>query len=362
MAERDAASLDSLLDQLSKTDADFADLIHHIEAENKALTQEPGTLAEKFLVPPFSVLDARQGYWQERKRAWLSLGIKSEEGRPENLLQFSDTVSFGGKKNRDMTEEYEGGDAWANSGTSIFDPVLCELVYRWFLPPSGGSVLDPFAGGSVRGVVAAKLGHRYTGVELRTEQVLANRKQAEQLKCDTAEWIQGDSNSEVKKLKKHYDLLFSCPPYFDLEKYSDDPNDLSNAKSYEKFFETYFSIIDDCCNQLIPEAFACFVVSDIRDPGGVYRGFVADTIRAFKTCGMDLYNDAVLVQPVGTLPLRISKSFGKYRKLGRVHKNVLVFHRGNPKGIVDLLGEASYSPDDWMELFGIPAGAEEAEA
>jgi hypothetical protein len=32
-------------------------------------------------VPPFSVLDARQGYWQERKRAWLSLGIQSEVGR-----------------------------------------------------------------------------------------------------------------------------------------------------------------------------------------------------------------------------------------------------------------------------------------
>ncbi len=39
------------------------------------------TLAERFGVPPFSVLDARQGYWQERKRAWLSLGIQSELGR-----------------------------------------------------------------------------------------------------------------------------------------------------------------------------------------------------------------------------------------------------------------------------------------
>lgn len=39
------------------------------------------TLAERFIVPPFSVLDARQGYWQERKRAWLALGIQSELGR-----------------------------------------------------------------------------------------------------------------------------------------------------------------------------------------------------------------------------------------------------------------------------------------
>ncbi len=42
------------------------------------------TLADRFLVPPFSVLDARQGYWQDRKRAWLALGIQSELGRGES--------------------------------------------------------------------------------------------------------------------------------------------------------------------------------------------------------------------------------------------------------------------------------------
>jgi DNA modification methylase len=47
---------------------------------------------------------------------------------------------------------------------------LCEIAYRWFCPP-GGTVLDPFAGGSVRGIVAAKLGRRYFGVDLRAEQV-----------------------------------------------------------------------------------------------------------------------------------------------------------------------------------------------
>jgi ParB-like chromosome segregation protein Spo0J len=40
-----------------------------------------GSLSERFLVPPFSVLNAREGWWQARKRSWLALGIKSEEGR-----------------------------------------------------------------------------------------------------------------------------------------------------------------------------------------------------------------------------------------------------------------------------------------
>lgn len=40
-----------------------------------------GSLAAKFGVPPFSVLNAREGWWQERKAAWLALGIRSELGR-----------------------------------------------------------------------------------------------------------------------------------------------------------------------------------------------------------------------------------------------------------------------------------------
>ena len=62
--------------------------------------EEPGeqeearqTLAERFIVPPFSVLDARQGYWQERKRAWLALGIQSELGRGDLLTWTSEQVT-----------------------------------------------------------------------------------------------------------------------------------------------------------------------------------------------------------------------------------------------------------------------------
>jgi len=51
------------------------------------------SLVDRFGVPPFSVLDARQGYWQDRKRAWLALGIESELGRgSQEGLTMSETV------------------------------------------------------------------------------------------------------------------------------------------------------------------------------------------------------------------------------------------------------------------------------
>lgn len=66
--------------------------VHNPDVEHKRL-------AERFIVPPFTILDARQGYWQDRKRAWLSLGMQSELGRGANLLKFSEqaTIGVGGK-------------------------------------------------------------------------------------------------------------------------------------------------------------------------------------------------------------------------------------------------------------------------
>ena len=120
-------------------------------------------LRDKYIEPPFTRLDAVSGSWQKRKTLWKQKGIKSELGR-EGALCFTQGLNA-----FDPRESY--------TGTSIFDPVLCELMYRWFCP-EGGTILDPFAGGSVRGIVANFLGFKYTGLELRLEQVDSNRQQA----------------------------------------------------------------------------------------------------------------------------------------------------------------------------------------
>lgn len=52
--------------------------------------KKSGELSRRFMVPPFTVLNAREGWWQDRKKAWLSLGIQSELGRGENILGLSE--------------------------------------------------------------------------------------------------------------------------------------------------------------------------------------------------------------------------------------------------------------------------------
>jgi hypothetical protein len=241
------------------------------------------------------------------------------------------------------TENVATGTGTENvaTGTSIFDPVLCELVYRWFCP-SGGKVLDPFAGGSVRGIVAAELGYDYTGLDLSERQVKANDEQAKEI-CKKAlpRWIVADSRNVDIAAPGEYDLIFSCPPYGDLEQYSDDPRDLSLLE-FAAFLSAYKGIVASCCGMLRANRFACFVVGDFRDKQGFYRNFVSETIGAFESAGARLYNEAILVTAVGSLPIRIGKQFGKYRKLGKTHQNVLVFYKGDPKEIPETLGECQF--------------------
>jgi DNA modification methylase len=207
-------------------------------------------------------------------------------------------------------------------------------VYRWFCP-EGGAILDPFAGGSVRGIVAAQLGRAYTGIDLRPEQIAANEEQAQAIAGNPApRWIVGDSTGIADLAPGSYDLIFSCPPYADLEVYSDNPADLSTM-DYTAFLTAYRRIIAACVGMLQQNRFACFVVGDVRDKKGFYRNFVSDTIAAFEDSGARLYNEAILVTAVGSLPIRIAKQFEGYRKLGKTHQNVLVFYKGDPKRIKD---------------------------
>ncbi len=315
--------LDLAIEELKELDPFYFDLTGFDASILEPTEDHTGNLLTKFGIPPFSIFDTRQGYWQDRKRGWLSLGIESEEGRSDNLMM-----------NAQQIIKSVNGDSRTNinlAGTSVFDPVLCEIVYSWF-NLKNGTVLDPFAGGSVRGIVASKLGQTYTGIELREEQVEANRKQAATIVPDNQPtWICGDS-SVAMPTDQMYDLIFSCPPYADLEVYSDDPKDLSTME-YDEFVKVYRTIIKKAVDQLNDNRFAVFVVGEVRDKKGRYYNFVGDTIQAFLDAGMSYYNEIILVNAVGTLALRAGKQFQSGRKIGKCHQNVLVFYKGDPKKI-----------------------------
>ena len=268
--------------------------------------------------PPVSVFDTKQGYWQKRKREWKEIGLQSEVGRDENLIG-SSLKALAQKKGANLT------------GTSVFDPVLCEIVYNWYCTESG-TVFDPFAGGSVRGIVAEMLGHRYIGIDLSEKQVDANQMNADKLGVCPVWHCDDSRNADSYIDDETADLLFSCPPYHNLEKYSNHPLDLSNM-NYADFLEAYSEIIATSCRKLKFNRFAVFVVGDIRDSKGAYRDFISTTKRLFQNNGLHLYNESILLEQYGTAPMRAGKLFETSRKTAKVHQNVLVFYKGDLKAI-----------------------------
>jgi hypothetical protein len=74
---------------------------------------------------------------------------------------------------------------------------------------------------------------------------------------------------------------------------------------------------------------------------------VPDTIAAFRDAGAALYNEAILVTSVGSLPIRVGKQFESGRKLGKTHQNVLVFVKGDPRKATEACGPVVVSlPDE----------------
>jgi 16S rRNA G966 N2-methylase RsmD len=327
-AELSEWDLDVLPDELAELDlSDFdfdfgiEDEEEETETEYSADDTEHKSLVDRFIAPPFSILDTRQGYWQDRKRQWKDLGIKSDVGRDAECMQNSFNEKYGREQ---------------QTGTSIFDPVLCELAYKWFCT-EGGKIYDCFAGGSVRGIVAAKLGYDYHGIDLRQEQIDANIANAKEIGV-CPNWYCDDSlNADQYVADESCDLVFSCPPYADLEVYSDDPRDISNM-DYDGFCKVYADIIAIACRKLKQDRFAVFVVGDVRDKKGFYRNFVVYTKKCFNDNGCMTYNEAILVDMLGTAMLRANGTF-KSRKLVKVHQNVLVFYKGNPKNIKNNFAE-----------------------
>ena len=108
------AGLDGDFEGTGWTQDDY-DALLQAEPEGDGSPDRP-SLADRFLIPPFSVLDARQGWWRDRKKAWIGLGIQSELGRGGRLLGFSEQAR----------SHYSGGGGLTFKGQDSLNRIMHE--------------------------------------------------------------------------------------------------------------------------------------------------------------------------------------------------------------------------------------------
>ncbi len=317
-----------------------------IDIFGKVTVESARTMSDFFLVAPFSVIDTTTTEWRARKKKWDLMTKDTGETREGTLFKNANDHDYNYHKNKakieakigkKLTKEeyYEHHFKAGLKSVSIFDSALTELLIKWF-SNKGHKVLDPFAGSVTRGFISAYLEREYSGYEIRKEQVDSNVE-----KVKSSEHLTDIIPNYIHKSSVHInedfadnsvDYIMTCPPYLWLEVYSDDPQDLSTMDK-EGFYEVFGDIMNKSFKALKNNRFAALVISEVRDSDGGYVSFIPRTVEIMEKAGFIYYNDIILLNSVGTLPMRAGKSMNSGRKVGRRHQNVLIFYKGKPKEI-----------------------------
>lgn len=222
-----------------------------------------------------------------------------------------------------------------NGNASVLDPVACEVILRFFMPTAGRRVYNPFGGGVQFGFVTGHYGYEYVASEIRQNQCDANNAL-----CDAfpaARWIQSDS--ATYEPNGEFDLVFTCPPYFKVEKYLDydgqpPAGEINSVATYEDFRELLFAGYRRAIAHLRDNRFFVVMCGDSRDKNGAYHCAEAETELFFKQQGMAVYNKIVYLECEFTRLAHAKKTLN-YRKFPKREQKILVAYKGDIAAIRD---------------------------
>lgn len=219
-----------------------------------------------------------------------------------------------------------------NGNASVLDPVACEVVLRFFTP-SGGKVYNPFGGGVQFGFVAGRSGYEYIASEIRQNQCDANNQLC--ARFAGVQWVKSDSATYTPE--GMFDLIFTCPPYYRVEKYIDydgkpPAGEINSVSTYEEFRALLFSGYKNALSRLRDNRFFVVMTGDSRDKNGAYYCSEAETELFLKEQGLSVYNKIVYLECEFTRLAHAKKTL-KHRKFPKREQKIIVAYRGDTAAI-----------------------------
>lgn len=223
-----------------------------------------------------------------------------------------------------------------NGNASVLDPVVCEVILRFFMPTAGKRVYNPFGGGVQMGFVSGFYGYEYLSSEIRQNQCDANN-----LICKdfpNVKWHKSDTTKFTPEIK--YDLVFTCPPYYKVEKYLDydgksPEGELNTMPSYQVFRDMLFAGYKRAIDALNDNCFFVVMTGDSRDKNGAYYGCEAEHELFFRDNGLHIYNKIVYLECEFTRLAQAKKTLD-YRKFPKREQKIFVFYKGDISKIKEL--------------------------
>lgn len=212
---------------------------------------------------------------------------------------------------------------------SIMPAELVDFFVKFYAEP-GEVYLDPFAAQGIQMQVAALRGMHYLGQDLCHEfatymQSILPIVKSRALPQQMIRVFEGDSRFPDPAIKDESgDFSFHSPPYWDIEHYGDEPEQLGTGKSYEEFLKGMQDVAAAWLPKFKSTAFHVVNVGDfLRDSRIVnYHG---DTIDIFKAAGWRYHDLWVLDQVVAGSNRIFAVSTSNKKRAPRVHEYALVF-------------------------------------
>jgi hypothetical protein len=184
---------------------------------------------------------------------------------------------------------------------SEFNPLVSQNITNYWADEND-VMLDPFAG-RTRGVVSGLTHRKYFGFEISPTVYNAVIKVIESGKdkfdAGFKPMIYNDDSFNIDKHPEipEADCIFSCPPYWDLEKYESVPGQLSDIKNYDLFIERFKQIMEKCISKLKDNGFICLVVGDFRKDEKLIS-FETDTIKMMESIPRIVLWDKIILQNI----------------------------------------------------------------
>lgn len=288
-----------------------------------------------------NVWTTTKGEWLKSKREWNEriqragdrVGIKNptyatRDGCWQGSNGYSNVVNT--RRKIDESGEIVATTKAHNGNASVLDPLACEIVARFFMPSSGGRVYNPFGGGVQFGYISGACGYEYLASEIRQNQVDANNSICSEFD-GRVRWVQADSSQYDPE--GYFDLVFTCPPYYKVEKYLDydgkpPAGEINSFSTYESFRDALFSGYRKAIAKLRNDRFFVIMTGDSRDKNGAYYCSEAETELFLKGEGLSVYNRIVYLECEFTRLAHAKRTLNT-RKFPKREQKIIVAYKGS---------------------------------
>ncbi len=213
---------------------------------------------------------------------------------------------------------------------STFKCDVAERIIEYWSEP-GDVIVDPFMGRATRGVAAALLGRHYVGYDVVpatvewSNGVFKRLSEVMDSRLGSALGVVGDGCKLLDTDDESADAIFTCPPYWCLERYESAPDQLADCKTYDVFLNRLSLAAENCHRTLKAGGFSAIVVADFHRDGEFYS-LHADVIGIWKAAGLMPWE--VVIHHLTSPFVAISAGQNKRRKwVGKSHEYILVFKK-----------------------------------